>query len=143
MKVVNDKGVAQADVVVQLAGTRYMADLAQQLYFCNLDNNFGTLVHLSDLAHDEEAKEASLAYAFLANSAEGLTKEQLDEQVEAHLAKLYQVDVDYEVEDGVAKLQRAGLLQKVEADRYQVTGLTKAIAMLDEEWDDMFHPVPN
>jgi hypothetical protein len=121
--------------------TRYMADLAQQLYFCNLDNNFGALVHLSDLAHDEEAKEALLAYAYLAKSEDGLTQQQLDQQIEKHLADTYQVDVDYEVEDGVAKLQRAGLLQAVNSDRYRVTPPIEAIAELDLEWDNMFHPV--
>lgn len=121
--------------------TRYMADLAQQLYFCNLDNNFGALVHLSDLAHDEEAKEALLAYAYLAKSDNGLTQQQLDQQVEKHLADTYQVDVDYEVEDGVAKLQRAGLLHQIAPDRIGVTPPVDAIAQLDMEWDNMFHPV--
>lgn len=121
--------------------TRYMADLAQQLYFCNLDNNFGALVHLSDLAHDEEAKEALLAYAYLAKSENGLTQQQLDQQVEKHLADTYQVDVDYEVEDGVGKLLRAGLVQQIAPDRYGVTAPVDAIAQLDIEWDNMFHPV--
>ncbi len=100
--------------------TRYMADLAQQLYFCNLDNNFGALAHIADLAREEESKEALLAYAFLAANPNGLTQGQLDLQVEEFLQTEFGVTVDYEVEDGVAKLRRAGLLDSGSSDLIRV-----------------------
>jgi hypothetical protein len=94
--------------------TRYMADLAQQLYFCNLDNNFGALAHIADLAREEESKESLLAYAFLAAHPTGLTQQQLDQKVEAFLKAEFGVTVDYEVEDGLAKLNRLGLIHRLE-----------------------------
>jgi len=91
--------------------TRYMADLAKQLYFCNLDNNYGALVHLAELAQLEECKEALLAYAHLAQTKEGLTRADLDRKVEEYLVREFGVSVDFEVDDGLAKLARAGLFQ--------------------------------
>ncbi len=96
--------------------TRYMADLAQQLYFCNLDNNFGALAHIADLAREEETKEALLAYTFLAASPDGLTQRQLDSAVEEFLMENFGVTVDFEVEDGICKLRRAGLLAEDDSD---------------------------
>ncbi len=119
--------------------TRYLADLAQQLYFCNLDNNYGALVHLADVAQLEESKEAILAYAFLATKEHGLRREQLDLEVEAYLAEHFGVQVDYEVEDGLAKLARAGLLQR-KGEQLCVPNPTAAFAQLDREWDDLFRP---
>ncbi len=117
--------------------TRYMADLAQQLYFCNLDNNFGALVHLSDLARDEEAKEALLAYTFLATAGNGCNQSQLDQKIEKHLAEVYQVDVDFEIEDGLNKLRRAGFLQD-EAGLLRVISPAAAIQMMEEQWASRF-----
>lgn len=96
--------------------TRYMADLAQQLYFCNLDNNFGALAHIADLAREEETKEALLAYTFLAASAGGLSQHELDLAVEKFMKDEFDVTVDFEVEDGVAKLRRASLLDPNSTD---------------------------
>lgn len=101
--------------------TRYMADLAQQLYFCNLDNNFGALAHIADLAREEETKEALLAYTFLAASKNGLSQAELDAQVEKFMKDQFDVTVDFEVDDGVAKLRRLGMLRlEAEGDRLRL-----------------------
>lgn len=118
--------------------TRYMADLAQQLYFCNLDNNFGALVHLAEVAQLEESKEALLAYAFLAKHPDGLSREVLDAKVEAFLASKFQLEVDYEVDDGIAKLVKAGLLINAEGSLLQCIPPREAFRQLDRAWDDMF-----
>ena len=114
--------------------TRYMADLAQQLYFCNLDNNFGALAHLSDLALEEEAKETLLAYAFLLQSEHGLSQETLDTRIESYFKNQFGLDVDYEVEDGVAKLSRGDFLIDHQAPSLQVVPLETALSQMQATW---------
>ena len=117
--------------------TRYMADLAQQLYFCNLDNNFGALMHLAEQAQSEESKEAILAYAHLA--AKGpMSQAELDASVESFLQETYGFDADYEVVDGLDKLRRAELLIERDDGRFEVPPPEEAYARLDREWDAMF-----
>ena len=121
--------------------TRYMADLAQQLYFCNLDNNFGALMHLAEQAQSEESKEAILAFAYLAESGP-MSQAELDRAVEGFLEETYGFYADYEVTDGLAKLRRADLLVELDDGRFDVVSPEEACARLDREWDAMFEPEP-
>jgi hypothetical protein len=84
--------------------TRYMATLAKNLYFYNLDNNVGVLTYMIDMAEAEESKEALLAYLFLSASKKRLSKEELDKQIEAYMLERYKIPMDFEVDDGVRKL---------------------------------------
>ncbi len=92
--------------------TRYMAALAKNLYFYNLDNNAGVLSYMVDLAESEESKEALLAYLFLYQSKRALTREELDAQIEAYMLKSFSFPMDFEVDDGVAKLLVLGILKE-------------------------------
>lgn len=90
--------------------TQYIAQLANNLYFHNLDNNAGALNYVIDMARDEESKEALLAYIFLNQSKEPLSEEELDKQIEDYILKFYEIDMDFEVDDGLRKLRELGLL---------------------------------
>ena len=90
---------------------RYMAALTGKLYCRNLDNNFGAITRLVELAEEEDCKEALLAWFFLSRAgALGLGLEELDARVEAHLRDTYGVELDFEVRDAVDKLKDAGVL---------------------------------
>jgi hypothetical protein len=89
---------------------KYMARLAQNLYFYNLDNNAGVLSHLVSMAEAEECKEALLAYAFLARSEAGMTIQELDAAIEAWVGRLFGVPIDFEIGDAVAKLESLELV---------------------------------
>ncbi|MGD9331984.1 MAG: TMEM143 family protein [Desulfobacterales bacterium] len=116
---------------------RFMKALAENLYFKNLDNNAGVFHHLIDAAEEEEFKEALLAYLYLARSANGLTRRQLDEAVESWLAEEWDCPIDFEVDDALEKLQRWGLLKR-EGERFCALSLPEAKARLDQIWDNYF-----
>ena len=66
-----------------------------------------------------------------------LDKETLDGRVEAWLKDQFGVDVDFEVDDGLAKLERYGLLVRA-GNRLSVPSLAEALGRLDERWDGYF-----
>jgi hypothetical protein len=116
---------------------RFMKALAENLYFKNLDNNAGVFHHLIDAAEEEEFKEALLAYLFLARSESGLTRPQLDRAVESWLAADWDCEVDFEVDDALAKLERWELVRR-EDDRLCALPLAEAKVRLDTLWDNFF-----
>ncbi len=89
---------------------RFMKVLADNLYFKNLDNNAGVFHRLIDAAEEAECKEVMLAYYFLVTSAEPLTPQSLDEQIEQWLKGFGGGQCDFEIEDALDKLRALGLL---------------------------------
>ena len=116
---------------------RFMKALAENLYFKNLDNNAGVFHHLIDAAEEEEFKEALLAYLFLAQNKNGLTRGQLDDTVESWLKKEWNCAIDFEVDDALAKLERWQLVRRQDDHLYALT-LAEAKAKLDHTWDNYF-----
>jgi hypothetical protein len=118
--------------------TKYMMVLSRNLYFHNLDNNFGVFGHLNDLAEDEECKEAILAYYFLFTQPDQLwTEAELDKIIEQYLRETYDIDVDFEVDDGLRKLTAEQLLIS-ENGVLKALDLKTACRRLDEQWDNFF-----
>lgn len=121
--------------------TKYMMVLSQNLYFHNLDNNFGVVNFLVDMAEEEEGKEAILAYYFLqTQSDKNFTKEELDREIEKYLLDKYGVDIDFEVDDGLRKLRQEGILIEQDNGILKVLDLQPACACLDKQWDAFFNP---
>lgn len=123
--------------------TKYMAALTHNLYFYNLDNNFGAITHLLEMAEREEGKEAILAYFFLVtHPSKTFTAEQLDRKVEEFMVSQYAVEFDYEVKDGLAKLQALEIVQ-VDAqgliDRLDLPGASEQLAA---QWQRAFAHEP-
>lgn len=119
----------------QRKALRYLVEIKDSIYFRNVNNNAGVFDALVGAAEEQEFKEAVLAYRFL--SAGPLDKETLDGRVEAWLREQFSVDADFEVADGLAKLERYGLLVRA-GNRLSVVDLTEALARLDERWDGYF-----
>lgn len=91
--------------------TRYMATLAQNLYFHNLDNNAGAITYLIDLARQEEIKEIILAYALL-NNQSIQNSEQLDNACEEWFMQQFDTQIDFDISDAIDKLRRFNILQE-------------------------------
>lgn len=108
---------------------KYMARLAQNLYFYNLDNNAGVLSHLVAMAEAEECKEALLAYAFLLRSGSGMTLEALDGAIEAYIGSRFGVAIDFEIADAAGKLKALGLVTEEEG-RLHAVGMDAALEIL-------------
>ncbi len=118
---------------------RYLSALAKSLYFHNLDNNLGVLSNLIEMAEEEECKEAILAYGLLLHKQhQGCSADQLDRLIEDHLQKLYGVQVDFEMSDGIRKLSEAGLIEETPDHLIKPCSLKDALIRLDQEWDGMF-----
>jgi len=94
--------------------TRYMAALAKNLYFYNLDNNAGVLTYMIDLAEAEESKEALLAYLFLSASKETIDRKTLDKKIEAYMLDTFKIPMDFEVDDGIEKLLELDVVKEVD-----------------------------
>ena len=61
----------------------------------------------------------------------------LDRTIEAWLKSAFELDVDFEVDDALAKLDRLGPLRR-DGERLSVPPPGEALAQLDKVWDDYF-----
>lgn len=114
----------------------FMKMLSENLYFRNLDNNEGVLTRLVDEAEEEECKEALCAYAFL-HKHPGLTADELDTKIQGWFAQRFDLTLDFEVDDALAKLARLGLADDQEG-KYRVVALQDALVTLDRRWDELY-----
>ena len=62
----------------------------------------------------------------------------LDDRIEAWLMETFQVRVDFEVRDALAKLKTLGLLKKDEGDQISVVNPAEALRIMDETWDGLY-----
>jgi hypothetical protein len=125
---------------------KYQLNLTQSLYYQNLDNNAGVIHRLLDEGEEQENREAVLGYFFLWKKAPpaGWTSHELDQQIEAFLRPLAGRDVDFEVADALAKLQRLGLVAadepspgpgSTEADMlWRAVPIPTALEVLERRW---------
>lgn len=116
---------------------RFMQSLTQNLYFKNLDNNEGVFHRLIDEAEEEEVKEALLAYFFLNQETQGLSKQSLDNKIEQWLLKQKNTAINFEIDDALNKLIELNLVT-IKNDHYQAIELNQALKILDKRWDDYF-----
>jgi len=119
---------------------KYQLNLTQSLYYQNLDNNAGVLFRLLDEAEEQECREALLAYFLLWRESDsgGWDQETLDRAAENWLKEKADLDVDFEVDDALAKLVRLRVVEQPFPERYAAASLETALQRLDEAWDDYF-----
>lgn len=111
----------------------YLQTLSQGLYFRNLANNRAVLQQVLDFAQNEEEKEALLVYHFLTHEGH-LSRADLDRHVEAWLRRGTGRNVDFDVQDGMARLQALDLVRH-DGGRWQAVSLQEASARLDRRWN--------
>jgi hypothetical protein len=132
---------AQQWMKYQWRSLRYQTELTDNVYFRNINNNAGIFDYLIGAAEDQECKEAFLAYHFLHTAPEPPTADELDGHIEAWLQKSFGVEIDFEVNDALGKLERLGLLQRRQ-ERLFVSPLDGAIAQLQEVWGKFLSDEP-
>lgn len=114
----------------------YQKQLADTVYFHTVANNAGVIDGLVSAAEEQDVKEALLAYhTLLAQGA--MTKDALDSSVELFLRERFGMEVDFEIGDALAKLERLKLVTK-NGDTLAAVGTDDALARLDEAWDGYF-----
>lgn len=120
----------------QVSKQTYSLQLTQSLYYQNLDNNGGVMYRLLDEAEEQEMRETLLAYFYLWRYANdrGWTPAELDDYVELDLERRVGLEVDFEIEDALQKLERAGLAEAADG-RYRALPIEAAQDRLDALWD--------
>lgn len=114
----------------------YQKQLADTVYFHTVANNAGVIDGLVSAAEEQDCKEAMLAYhALLAGGP--MTKEALDKTVEAFLREAFGMEVDFEIGDAMAKLERLKLVTQ-DGDRFAAVSTQDALTHLDDAWDNYF-----
>ena len=116
---------------------QFMKQLAENLYFKNLDNNSGVFHHLIDSAEEEECKETMLAYYHLLKSKKLMSGKELDETIEEWFYKTHSCSLDFEMNDALQKLLRLKLISE-ENGKYRAHNINEANARLDALWDNYF-----
>ncbi|MGE3839936.1 MAG: DUF3754 domain-containing protein [Hyphomonadaceae bacterium] len=117
---------------------RYQKQLADTVYFRNLANNAGVLDLLIGAGQEQDAKEALLAYTLLLRAETGMGKGELDLAAETFLRARLQLDLDFEIGDALAKLERLGLVSH-DSGHYRALSTGDALARLDAAWDSYFN----
>ena len=115
----------------------YQKQIADNVYFRNVNNNIGIFDYIIGAAEEQDCKEALLAYHFLLTPGARPTRAELDRRIESWLKHAFGIEADFECEDALAKLDRLGLLRR-DGDRLAVVPLDEALARLDQVWDDFF-----
>jgi hypothetical protein len=99
-------------------------------------NNAGVIDGLVSAAEEQDVKEALLAYHTLLTQG-AMTKDALDSAVELFLRERFGMEVDFEIGDALAKLERLKLVTN-NGDTLAAVGTDDALARLDEAWDGYF-----
>jgi len=121
-------------VKYQRQSLKYQMELNDNVYYRNVNNNSGIFDYVIGAAEEQECKEAFLAYHFLHTAAAPPTADELDGRIEAWLRQSFGIDLDFEVDDALAKLERLGLLQRQDG-RLSVPPLDGALARLHRVWE--------
>ena len=111
--------------------TKYMARLSNALYFHGLDNDYGALVHVAQMAAQQECKEVLLGYTMLlAPSSPIESVRDLDDQAEQFLRNKFDLDANFDVADALRKLDTHGILCPSPTARLRVLAPHQALAHL-------------
>ena len=116
---------------------KYHMELAENIYFRNVNNNAGIFDYLVATAEDQETKEAALAYHFIRKAEVALTATEVAARIEAWLAKNFAVNLDFKVADALRTLNRFGLVRR-DGEQLFVLPLEPAIAQLHQVWNNFF-----
>jgi hypothetical protein len=121
----------------QRQSLKYQKDLSDNVYFRNVNNNAGIFDYIIGAAEDQECKETFLAYYFLCTAKSPPAQAELEDAIEDWLEQTFGVDLDFKVDEALARLDRMGLLIR-QGERLSVAPLDQALARLDAVWAGYF-----
>jgi hypothetical protein len=116
---------------------KYQKELTDNVYFRNVNNNAGIFDYIIGAAEDQECKEAFLAYYFLSTAASAPAPRELGRMIEAWLNQHFGIEIDFRIDEALARLQRLGLLVR-QGEVLSVLRPDAAVAKLDEVWSGFF-----
>jgi hypothetical protein len=116
---------------------KYQKRVSDNVYFKNVNNNAGVFETLINVAEEQETKEVILAYHALLTGGPVAEAAELDRRIEAWLKATFAADVDFDVADALAKLERLNFLAAKDG-KIAVVPLPDALARLDSLWDRLY-----
>ena len=69
----------------------------------------------------------------------GFAKAEIDKAAEDFLRHCFGLQVDFDIQDALGKLERLGLVRREGDAAYAAIAPTEALARLDAAWDGLFH----
>lgn len=140
------KGVAAATVLAAVIGLglrqwtsydrhalRHQKELSEHANNNKMNKNAGCFDYLVAASEDAEVKEVILAYALMHFSDGPLGQQALDENVEAWFKARFDIDINFEIDDGIAKLQRLSMVREIDGKMVPVP-IEKAIENCTDNW---------
>src|ERR1700733_389477 len=121
----------------QRQSLKYHMQLAENIYFRNVNNNAGIFDYLIATAEDQECKEAALAYHFIRKAEPAPTEPEIAARIQTWLAKNFGVNLDFKIADALETLNRYGLVRR-DGGRLFVPSLGPAIDQLHQVWNNFF-----
>ena len=88
------------------------------------------------MAEDQECKEAFLAYYFLHTGAAAPTQDELERTIELWLQQTFAVDIEFQVGEALARLDRLGLLSR-DGERLAVPPSEETLTRLEHAWQGL------
>ncbi|MDA7541265.1 TMEM143 family protein [bacterium] len=117
---------------------KYLLNLTRHLYFQNLDNNSGVLLRILNEAEAQDYREMVIAYHVLwMFGKDGLTSKEIDEIAELNILRKTDLEIDFEVDDALRKLEALQIVY-AKGDHWFCVTIEKALANLDFRWDSVF-----
>ena len=93
---------------------KYQLNLTRHLYFQNLNNNSGVLLRLLHEAEFQDYREMVITYYLVWKYGQaGINAEKIHEIAEKKLKETIHLDINFEAEDALAKLEKLGALKNV------------------------------
>ena len=121
----------------QRQSLKYQKELTDNIYFRNVNNNAGIFDYMIGAAEEQECKEAFLAYYSCARRRRPRRRPSSTDTSRPGSRSNSGLDVDFEVDDALAKLERLDLLRR-DGERLSVPPPEEALARLDDVWDGFF-----
>jgi hypothetical protein len=121
----------------QRRSLKHHMELADNIYFRNVNNNAGIFDYLIATAEDQESKQAALAYHFIRKAAVPPTAAQVAVRIETWLKDHFGASLDFDITEAIETLDRFGLLRR-EGDQLFVPALEATIPQMHQVWNNFF-----
>lgn len=122
----------------------YMVTMAQNLYFHALADNRGVMTVLADRASEEDIKEEMLLYSVLAKEPVHVSElRDIDAAIEQQLLNTFGVNVNFDLEDALARLKRDGIVVEQPDGWIRTMPPADAARHIDMLWDSYLDHLPD
>ena len=123
---------------------RYMVVMARNLYFHSMADNRGVMTLLADRAAEEDIKEEMLLYGVLARKRVNVRDlKAIDQEIEQYLSDTFGINVNFDVEDALARLKQEGIVTELADGTLQTLPPREAALHIDKLWDACLDQLPD